>query len=76
MVTVGWVMSTVNVKIYNTAGRLITVLAESKQMNRGTNVLSWHGQDLNSNTCPSGLYVVTIEAEDKMQTKTVVVMNQ
>jgi len=46
--------STVNVKIYNTAGRLIAVLAESKQMNRGTNVLSWRGQNLSSNTCPSG----------------------
>ena len=68
--------SAVTTKVYNTAGRLITILADGEQMNRGINVVSWNGRDHIGNTCPSGLYVVTIKTENKMQTKTVVVINE
>ncbi len=62
-----------SIKIYNTEGRLVNILTRNHKMNRGYNVVSWQGRDANNNICPAGLYVVAIEANGKMETKTVVV---
>ena len=66
----------VTCKVYNTAGRLIAIIEESAPKNHGENVASWHGRDLQGKTCPSGLYVVTIQAGGEVKTKTVAVMNK
>ncbi len=68
--------SNVSIKVYNAAGRLVRVLKENEAMRHGTQVVYWNGKDEWSNYCQSGLYVVTIQAEEKMATKTVVIVNK
>ena len=68
--------SNVTIKIYNAAGRLVRVLTENEPMSYGTQVKSWDGKDQSGHYCLSGLHLVTIQAEDKMVTKTVVVLNK
>jgi hypothetical protein len=65
----------VTIKIYNTAGRLVRLLQEDKLMPFGNNVVYWDGRDRTSSFCASGLYIVTILAENKTATKTVMVVN-
>lgn len=64
------------IKIYNTAGRLIRLLQENKAMHSGENLEEWDGRDHSGHICPTGLYIVAIKLEDKLVTKTVVVMNK
>ncbi len=52
------------------------VLTENEPMAYGTQVKSWDGKDQSGHYCLSGLHLVTIQAEDKMVTKTVVVLNK
>ncbi len=68
--------SNVTIKIYNAAGRLVRVLTENEPMPYGTQVKYWDGKDQSGHYCLSGLHLVTIQAEDKMVTKTVVVLNK
>jgi len=68
--------SDVTIKIYNTAGRLIRVVMENESKTHGSNVVDWNGKDEQGNICVTGLYIVTIQAEDKMESKTVVVLNK
>ncbi len=68
--------SNVTIKIYNPAGRLVNVLLENERMSHGNNVVYWDGKDQQGEFCVSGLYIVTIQAEEKMATKTVVVLNK
>lgn len=68
--------SKVTAKVYNLAGRLVRVLCENHFMNAGRNAIDWDGCDEVQNVCASGLYVVTIQAETHLTTKTVVVMNK
>ena len=68
--------SQVTIKIYNLAGRLKRVLINDDPMFRGVNVVEWDGKDDNGNDCASGLHIVTVAAEGKMQTKTVMVLNE
>jgi hypothetical protein len=65
----------VTIKIYNTAGRLVRILQENKLMPYGNHVVYWDGRDRTSSFCASGLYIVTILAENKTATKTVMVLN-
>jgi len=66
----------VTIKIYNTAGRLVKVLKENEIMSHGNKVVFWDGKDKWGKFCVSGLYIVTIQAKEKMATKTVVVVNK
>ena len=66
----------VTIKIYNTAGRLVRALKENEAMCYGNKVVFWNGKNKWGKFCVSGLYIVTIQAEDKMETKTVVVLNK
>jgi len=68
--------SNVTIKTYNTAGRLVRVLKKNEVMYHGNNVVYWDGKDKWGKFCVSGLYIVTIQAEEKMATKTVVVLNK
>ena len=66
----------VTIKIYNTAGRMIRLVADSKPMYYGENIEYWNGCDHSGSICPTGLYIVAVKANDKLATKTVVVMNK
>jgi flagellar hook assembly protein FlgD len=68
--------SNVTIKIYNPAGRLVKILTENENMSHGNNVVYWDGKNQQGEFCVSGLYIVTIQAEEKMATKTVVVLNK
>lgn len=65
----------VTMKVYNLAGRLVKVLCENQSMNAGRNAVDWEGDDYNRKICPSGMYVICLEAAGKTTTKTVVVWN-
>jgi hypothetical protein len=66
----------VTAKVYNLSGRLVRVLCENHPMNPGRNVVEWNGYDYYNAICPSGLYIVTIEAAGSMATKQIVVLNE
>jgi len=68
--------SNVTIKIYNTAGRLIRVLTQNEPMTHGIKVIDWDGREQQGNFCETGLCIVTIQAENKMESKTVVVLNK
>ncbi len=64
----------VTARVYNRAGRLVTLLASDERMNAGANLLRWDGQDSGGSTVPDGLYVVTVEALGETQTSTLAVV--
>jgi len=66
----------VKMKVYNLAGRLVKVLCENEMMNAGRNAVHWEGDDYGRNKCPSGMYLICLEAAGKTATKTVMVVNQ
>ncbi len=66
----------VTIKIYNAAGRLVRVLKENESMPSGNNVVYWDGKDEWSNFCAGGLYMITIQAAEKVTTKTVAIVNK
>lgn len=68
--------SSVTIKIYNTAGRFVRSLKESDFMPFGSQVVPWDGKDQWGNFCVSGLYLVSIQAGDKIDTRTVMVLNK
>ena len=55
--------------------RLIGKAAESQQPFAGTNVLRWDGRADDGQLVESNFYIVTVEGEGKLGTKTVVVKN-
>ncbi|MCG3117958.1 MAG: hypothetical protein ALAOOOJD_00083 [bacterium] len=65
----------VTMKVYNLAGRLVKILCENQMMNAGRNAVDWEGDDYNRKICPSGMYVICLEAAGNTTTKTVVVLN-
>jgi len=64
----------VSIKIYNLAGRLVRVLRDNETTRAGCNPIEWDGRDFNDDICPSDLYIVTIESENEVKTKTVVIL--
>lgn len=68
--------SKVTVKIFNIAGRLKRTILEKDRLLPGINVVQWDGKDDDGDFCRSGLYVVNIEAEGKVYSRTVVVSNR
>lgn len=66
----------VTAKIYNLAGRLVKVLCESHPMNLGRNAIDWDGRDFYGSICPSGLYVICVEAGGRVEPKNVMVVNR
>ena len=65
----------VTIKVYNEAGRLRRVLKNSEQLYPGTNVLRWDGRDDDGILVVSNFYIVTVEGEGSLGTKTLVVKN-
>lgn len=65
----------VTIKIFNEAGRLRRELKKSEHLYAGTNMLWWDGRDDNGNIVVSNFYIVTVEGEGILETKTVIVKN-
>ena len=68
--------SKVSIKVYNLAGRLVRVLLKNEELRAGNNPIEWDGRDYNGNICPSDLYIVTIETEKEVKTKTVMILDR
>ncbi len=68
--------SAVTVKVYDVSGRFKRKLVEDREMNRGSNAVEWDGKDHEGDVVVSGLYVVAVEADGKVETKTVGVLNK
>ena len=68
--------SAVTVKVYDVSGRFKRKLVEGRTLNRGSNAVAWDGTDYEGEKVVSGLYVVTVESEGKVETKTVGVLNK
>jgi hypothetical protein len=66
----------VTAKIYNLAGRLVQRLCENQPMPPGRNALEWDGHDRDGKPCPSGIYLICVQAHGRTATKTVMVVNQ
>lgn len=66
----------VTIKVYNLAGRLVKSLCENQMMNAGHNAVNWDGYDYHPQMCPSGMYLICLQAAGKTATKTVMVVNQ
>jgi hypothetical protein len=64
----------VTARVYNRAGRLVSELASSLQMNAGANVVRWDGRDGDGTQVPDGLYLVTVEALGETQVQTLAVV--
>ncbi len=64
----------VTVKIYNRAGRRIRTVAAGQTFNSGSNLVYWDGLDRNGRPALEGVYLVTVEALDERQTKTLAVV--
>jgi hypothetical protein len=69
--------SSVIIKIYNSAGRLEKVLTEKNSwLLPGSNAIDWDGSDEVGKICSSGLYIVTVAAENRVHHKTVMILNK
>ena len=66
----------ISIKVYNLAGRLVRILLENKLVRAGYIPLDWDGHDYNGEICPSDLYVVTIESDKEVKTKTVMILDK
>jgi len=66
----------ITAKIYNLAGRLVQTVSENHAMNAGRNALEWNGRDRDGRLCPSGMYLICLQAQGRTETKTVLVVNQ
>lgn len=65
----------VTVEVYNIAGRLERTLCRDQVMGPGNMVELWNGRDNNGNLCPTGLYIVMIDAGGNEDKLTISVLN-
>jgi len=66
----------VNVKVYDTSGRLMRRITNQVTMQEGTNAVVWDGLDYEGDRVVDGLYIVAVEAADQVKTVTVGVLNK
>lgn len=62
------------VKIYNRAGRHISTVSAGQTFGPGANLVHWDGMDRDGQPATEGVYIVTVEALDETQTKTLAVV--
>jgi hypothetical protein len=65
----------VTIEVYNMAGRLVRTLCSDQTMGPGTMVELWNGKDNQGRLCPSGLYIVIIDAGGNQDRLTLSVLN-
>jgi len=61
--------TTVTLRIFDLAGRLVDVLVENETKPAGTHTAAWTGRDLQDRAMPSGTYFYRLEAGEFSQTK-------
>ena len=66
----------VKVRIFNIAGRLKRILTQENKSGSGNQLIVWDGKDHDGSVVPSGMYIVTLEREDKILRTTVGVLNR
>ena len=66
--------SSVAVKVYNRAGRLVREVVSGERMGSGANVVRWDGRDGGGEMVGDGLYLISAEAGGHKQVKTVSVI--
>ena len=66
----------VTARIFNLSGRLKRILRPEFPSRSGHQVMNWDGKDSDGDIVPSGLYIVTLEKEDKILRTTVGVLNR
>lgn len=64
----------VTVKIYNRAGRHVSTVAQTQIFAPGNNLVYWDGMDREGQPATEGIYIITVEALDEKQTKTLAVV--
>ena len=65
----------VTVEVYNIAGRLERTICRDKVMGPGNMVEMWNGRDNKGRLCPTGLYIVLIDAGGNENKLTLSVLN-
>ncbi len=65
----------VTIKIYNEAGRLRRILKSVEPLSAGRQVFWWDGRDDENQRVVSNSYIVAVEGEGTMSTKSVIVQN-
>lgn len=68
--------SPTTIKVFNIGGRLKKVLIKGVFLGAGINTIEWDGTDDQDRICPSGLYIISIEANGEVKTKTVMLSNK
>ncbi len=66
--------SSVTVRVYNRAGRLVREVMSGEVMGAGANLVRWDGRDVAGEIVGEGLYIVSVEALGNKQAKTVSVV--
>ena len=51
----------VRIQAYNLAGRLVKTICD-EMLQAGVNAIAWNGRDRTGETCPTGLYIITLES--------------
>ena len=69
-----WRPASVDVKVYNRAGRLVRDVVSGQAMAAGANLVYWDGRDGNGAVVPEGMYLVTVETAADTEAKTVSVV--
>ena len=64
----------VTVKVFNRAGRHVSTVAAGQTFGPGSNLVYWDGMDRQGKPATEGVYIVTVEALDEKQTKTLAVV--
>ncbi len=61
--------TTVILRIFDLAGRLVDVLVEGEEMAAGTHAATWTGRDAQGRTLPSGTYFYRLETDGFVETR-------
>ena len=62
------------IRIFNSAGRLVRVVARQRSMAAGSVTMAWDGRDESGRVVPSGPYVVSVQVGDQRVDKVVAVV--
>jgi ligand-binding sensor domain-containing protein len=64
----------VTVKVHDRAGRLVRQVESARELGAGANVLRWDGRDADGEVAGDGIYLISVEAFGKRETRTVAVV--
>src|SRR5262249_48307583 len=66
--------ASVDVTVFNRAGRMVRAVASGLSMPGGAGVVRWDGKDRDGKVVEEGLYIVTVEALGDRRTQTLAVL--